>query len=120
MTSVRRRKVKMKRVFFLGVFFLAMVLPVLCLADWSVTATWTRSVGPGLDYEECQLDGAVKCTVQETEATTCTFVVSTLSGQEVKIRSYNSQGGYADYVIGTLMATPAPATGGSLTIVYVP
>ena len=89
-------------------------------ADWSVTATWTRSVGPDLDYEECQLDGVVKCTVQETETTTCTFIVTDLSGQEVKIRSYNSQGGFADYVIGTLLAVPAPATNGSLTIVFTP
>ena len=89
-------------------------------ADWSVTATWTRSPGPNLDYEECQLDGAVKGTVQETEATTCTFVVNDLTGQEVKVRSYNIQGGFVDYVIGTLLAVPAPASNGSLTIVYVP
>lgn len=89
-------------------------------ADWSVTATWTRSVGPSLDYEECQLDGTTQCIVQETEATTCTFLVANLVGQEVKIRSYNLQGAYADYVIGALLETPIPATGGSLTIVYVP
>ena len=89
-------------------------------ADWSVTATWTRSIGPSLDYEECQLDGAVQCTIQETDPTTCTFIVANLTGQEVKIRSFNTQGAYADYVIGTLLAVPAPATGGNLVIVYIP
>jgi len=104
------------------VFFtlMALLVPVLACADWSVTATWTRSVGPNLDYEECQLDGAVQCTVQETETTTCTFIVTELAGQEVTIRSYNTQGSYADYVIGTLLEVPAPATGGSLTIVHTP
>ena len=89
-------------------------------ADWSVTVTWTRSVGPNLDYEECQLDTVVECTVQETDPTTCTFIVTALAGQEVLIRSYNIQGASVDYVIGTLLAVPAPATNGSLTIVYVP
>ena len=100
-----------------GIIFLT--VGVAC-ADWSVTATWTRSVGPNLDYEECQLDSAVQCTVQEIEATTCTFVVTDLTGQEVLIRSYNTQGAFVDYVIGTLLAVPAPAANGSLTIVYVP
>lgn len=90
------------------------------LADWSVTATWTRSIGPNLEYEECQLNNVVQCTVQKTEETTCTFIVTDLSGQEVKIRSYNTQGAFVDYVIGTLLAIPSPASNGSLTIVYVP
>lgn len=100
-----------------GILFL--MVGIAC-ADWSVTATWTRSSGPNLDYEECQLDEAVQCTVQETEAPTCTFVVTDLIGQEVKIRSYNAQGAFVDYGIGALLAVPAPAANGSLTIVYVP
>jgi len=97
-----------------------MFLPTLACADWSVTATWTRSIGPNLDFEECQLDGVTKCTVQETDPTTCTFTVTDLIGQEVKIVSYNVQGASVEYVIGTLLDVPAPASGGSLTVVYVP
>jgi len=108
----------MKKLFLAVVAFFFMC--GMACADWSVTATWTRSAGPNLDYEECQLDGAVQCTVQETEPTTCTFVVEDLTGQEVSIRSYNTQGAFVDYVIGTLLAIPVPAAGGNLTIVYTP
>jgi len=110
----------MKKCFWFLVGFILVFSVGIAHADWSVTATWTRSSGPNLDYEQCRLDDAIKCTVQETEVTTCTFVVNDLTGQEVVIRSYNTQGGYADYVIGTLLAVPSPASGGSLTIVYVP
>jgi len=109
----------MKKVLVLVLSFLFLFVGVAC-ADWSVTATWTRSVGPNLDYEECQLNSVVKGTTGNTEVTTCTFVVSDLTGQEVSIRSFNTQGGYVDYVIGKLFAVPAPATNGALTIVYVP
>lgn len=106
--------------FLIGICLVVLLLPALAFGDWSVTATWTRSVGPNLDYEECQLDGIVQCTIQEIDRTTCTFIVIDLVGQEIKIRSFNTQGAYADYVIGALLAVPAPATGGSLSIVFVP
>ena len=88
-------------------------------ADWSVTVTWTRSVGPHLDYEATLLDGSVQCTVQETEPTTCQFVVPTLAGQSVVIRSTNSQGAYSETAPISLNAVPAPASGVMATITYV-
>jgi len=117
--KINSRRKRMKKVLVLAAAFLFVFVGTAC-ADWSVTATWLRSVGPNLDYEECQLDGVVEGTVQETEITTCTFIVNDLTGQEVKVRSYNTQGGYVDYVIGTLLSVPTPASNGSLTIVYVP
>ena len=109
---------KRKIALLLGIVLL--VVPAACLADWSVTVTWTRSTGPNLDYEECQLDDVTQCTVQETDPTSCNFIVTDLTGQEVKIVSYNTQGAFAEYVVGTLLAVPAPAAGGNITIVYVP
>jgi len=90
------------------------------MGAWSVTATWTRSTGPNLDYETILLDAVVQCTVQETENTTCTFIVTELAGQLVALRSFNSQGGYADGPSGTLLAVPAPATGLILNITQIP
>lgn len=119
LTELQLKVIKMKKVLVLTMIFLFGVVGI-ASADWSVTATWTRSTGPNLNYEECQLDSAVQCTVQEIEPTTCTFVVTDLTGQEVKIRSYNTQGAFIDYVIGTLSPVPVPASNGTLIIVFVP
>jgi len=88
-------------------------------ADWSVTTTWTRSVGPNLANEEVRLDGTVKCTVNATAPTTCQFNVPAISGQQVVVRSINMQGGYSDTTPITLMAVPAPATGVLVNVTYV-
>jgi hypothetical protein len=88
-------------------------------ADWSVTVTWTRSIGPNLDYELTNLDGVTKCTVQETESTTCNFTVPALTGQSVVIRSVNSQGGFSETTPVVLSAIPAPASGVFINITYV-
>jgi len=88
-------------------------------ADWSVTVTWTRSVGPNLDYEQTLLDGTAKCTVQETAPTTCNFVVPALTNQQIKIRSVNSQGAYSETTPLILGDVPVPATGVMATITYV-
>jgi hypothetical protein len=88
-------------------------------ADWSITVTWTRSVGPGLTHEECRLDTAVKCNVLAAAPTTCQFVVPTLTGQQVLIRSYNAQGAYSDTTPVALSPVPAPASGVMVNITFV-
>lgn len=98
---------------------LVLALASSALADWSVTVTWTRSIGPDLDYESALLDGATQCTVQEADPTTCQFVVPTLTGQAIVIRSTNSQGAYSETAPLLLSAVPAPASGVMATITYV-
>ena len=111
----------MKKLFLICIFvFCTLGITGIANADWSVTAAWTKSPDANLSHEECLLDDSVKCTVQAGDPSTCTFVVSTLNGQQVKIRSYNSQGAYADYVIGNILSMPDPATGGVITITIVP
>jgi hypothetical protein len=88
-------------------------------ADWSVTVTWTRSTGPNLASEMVLLDTATKCTITATAPTTCQFNVPTLTGQAVKIRSFNSQGAFAETAPIVLTAAPAPATGVMVNVTYV-
>jgi hypothetical protein len=89
------------------------------MADWSVTVNWTRSVGPGLASEQVYLDTVSKCTITATAPTTCQFTVPSLTGQAVKIRSLNAQGGFNETAPVTLSAAPAPATGVLINITYV-
>ncbi len=90
-------------------------------ADWSVTVTWTPSAGPNLASEKVMLDTVEKCEVIAGDPASCNFVVTTLNNQEVSIVSYNDQGtASAPYVVGNLLATPAPASGGVITITIVP
>lgn len=96
---------------------LALLFATSAMADWSVTATWTPSPGPDLATEELLLDG-----VAQTCPTpgTCTFTITEPTGQAVVIRSTNNIGGFSDYALGTLSPVPAPASGGSLVMVWVP
>ena len=98
---------------------LVLALVSVAAADWSVTTTWTRSVGPNLASEELRLDGAVKCTHNATAPTTCQFNVPAISGQQVVVRSINAQGSHSDTTPIALMAVPAPATGVLVNITYV-
>ena len=100
--------------------FLVLFTATIASADWSVTVTWTRSPDTNLDYEEVLLDDVNQCTVQELESTTCNFVIPFLNGEEVKVRSTNSQGAFTDYVVGNLLSVPDPATGGIITITIIP
>lgn len=106
--------------FLLLLFALCPLLmaPPQASADWSVTVSWNRSAGPGLDYEQALLDGAVKCTVASTEATSCNFVVPALASQSVVVRSYNAQGAYSETTPVVLSAVPVPATGVMVNITY--
>lgn len=111
----------MKKLFISVVLVSMFLFAGTALADWSVTTTWTRSPDSNLNYEEVLLDGVMQgCTIDLTDPTTCTFVVEYLNGQVVTVRSYNTQGVYSDYEVGTLFAVPTPASGGSITIVYTP
>jgi hypothetical protein len=89
------------------------------LADWSITTTWTRSVGPGLDHEAVFLDTTQKCSVISTGTTSCQFNVPTLSNQLVFVRSFNAQGAYSDTAPITLNAAPAAASNVMVNITYV-
>jgi hypothetical protein len=109
----------MKKVLIAFVLILGMA--GMAHADWSVTITWTRSAGPGLASEQMRLDGTTKCTVIPPAATTCQFVVTTLTGQHAVIRSLNSQGAYSETIPLALNADPTPvaATGVMATITYI-
>jgi type 1 fimbria pilin len=90
-------------------------------ADWNVSVTWTRSIGPNLANEEVRVDSTVKCNVLPAAPTTCSFVMPTLTGQQLVIRSYNSQGAYSETTPIALssLPLPAPATGVVVNITYV-
>ena len=107
---------------FLAVL-MVLVFAGIAFADWSVTVTWTPSVGPNLANEKVLLDGAEKCSVDAGQPANCNFTVTDLTGQEVSIVSYNAQGGSSvPYAVGSLveMPNPAPAAGGVITITIVP
>jgi hypothetical protein len=89
------------------------------MADWSVTVNWTRSIGPNLASEVVFLDAAEKCTVSATDPTSCQFTVPDLIGQQIVIRSINTQGAYSETAPVVLSAAPAPASGVLVNITYV-
>jgi hypothetical protein len=91
-----------------------MLIPGVARADWSVTLTWTRSAGPNLASESVLLDDVSKCVIAPAAPTLCQFNVPNLSGQVVKVRSFNDQGAYADTTPVTI--NPAPAPPGNLLI----
>ena len=95
-----------------------LLFPCIALADWSVTTSWTASVGPGLAYEEVLLDGVSQCSVSSGQPTTCNFVVTALGGS-VMVRSYDGSGNYADTATITIGGM-SPATGFSVTTVFIP
>ena len=94
-------------------------LPMLTFADWQVTVTWTRSVGPNLDYEEVFMNAESKCRIEETDTTSCSWAVENLSNQEIKIKSTNTQGAWIEYNVGQLFEVPTPASGGTISVIYV-
>lgn len=106
--------------FTVCLFYFVVVAPA--LADWSVTVTWTHSVGPNLQNEKVFLDGVEQCNVLGTNPATCNFIVTDLMGQAVSIVSYNTQSTPSDsYDVGTLLVVPAPPSGpGLINITQVP
>lgn len=109
----------MKKRLLLVLLMVLMAVPA--LADWSVTVTWTHSVGPNLQNEKVYLDGAEQCTVLGTDPATCNFTVTDLSGQGVSVIAYNSQGtASASYEMGTLLAVPVAPTSGLISITQIP
>ncbi len=108
----------MKRLFLILAFIL---MPAIALADWSVTVTWTPSPGPNLANEEVLLDGVMQCDIAVGNPSNCGFTVVSLSNQEVSIVSYNDQGlPSVEYVVGSLLVEPSPATGGIIIITPIP
>jgi hypothetical protein len=97
---------------------LAMVFIILlnvnfAFASCMINATWTPS--PNADKEVLLLDGVEQSC---PEVGKCDFLIPEISGQEVVIRSFNTQGGYVDYEAKTLDQEnlPSPATGITITI----
>jgi hypothetical protein len=109
----------MKRVFIL-LAVIGMLIPGLALAEWEVTVTWTPSVGPNLDKEEVLLDGQVITSLPANASGSHTFTLVELTGQEVAVRAYNTQGlkNAEDLIIGNCEPIPFPAspTGGAIII----
>lgn len=108
-------------VFLTAAILLLSTVPV--LAAWEVTASWTASIGPNLEKEELVVGTDIVFTVTAGEPTAHIFTLPELSGQIVKIISYNTAGVPNDgYVMGTLdpIAAPADATGGSIIIRWKP
>ena len=103
---------------------LFLILALICfaatpaLADWSMTVTWTRSVGPNLATETVLYSGAEKCSITATAPTSCQFTVPTLGGSVV-VRSVNAQGAFSDTAPITVAEQPAPASGVMVNVTYV-
>lgn len=109
----------MKKLITLGIAGMMFLWSSCAFADWSVTVTWTRSVGPNLASESVLLDDVSKCAVLPAAPTSCQFNVANLTGQAVKVRSVNAQGAFADTAPVILSAAPAPATGVMVNITYI-
>ena len=109
----------MKRLILVLAIVTIPMFPIVAMCDWSVTVTWTRSVGPNLASEQVYLDTASKCTVLPAAPTSCQFNVASLTGQAVRVRSVNAQGAYSETAPVVLSAAPAPATGVMVNITYV-
>lgn len=84
------------------VLFLIMA-PSAFAAGWNVTVSWTpsdnavsESLFVGVFEQACP------------QAGTCTFIVAVLTAQPVFVRSYNSQGRYVEYEVGTLIEADLP------------
>ena len=108
-----------KLIIVFGIAGMLFLTGVCAYADWSVTVTWTRSVGPNLATESVMLDEVSKCTVLPAAPTSCQFNVASLTGQAVKVRSFNGQGAFAETAPVLLSAAPAPATGVMINVTYI-
>lgn len=111
----------MKRMFL--AILAIIIFSGLAHADYSITMTWTHSVGPNLKNEKAFIDGVEisECNVLAADSATCTFVVTDLSGQEITMQAFNTQDVGSDiYVVGNLLEIPAPPTGGMFTITHIP
>jgi len=99
-------------------------------ADWQVTVNnWTKSPGPNLAEEDVLLDGnsidpativGGKCTdILPTDSNNCIFTVTDKANQNIQIRSTDTDANEAPlHVIGSLGTGPAPASGGSVTVIW--
>src|SRR5574343_552668 len=94
------------------------LLAVPAMADWSVTVTWTRSVGPNLASEEVFYGAAEKCSIDAAAPTTCQFSTPALGGSVV-VRSTNAQGAYSETAPILVSDVPAPASGVMINVTYI-
>ena len=101
--------------------FIILSLASIAQADWNVSVTWTRSIGPNLANEEVRVDTDVKCNVLPAAPTTCSFVLPELTGQQLVIRSINTQGAYSETtpIPLTSLPVPAPASGVVVNVTFV-
>lgn len=101
---------------FIALAIVLMAAPA--FADWSVTVTWTRSVGPNLASEKVFYGVDEKCSVLSTAQTTCQFNTPTLGGSVV-VRSINAQGAYSETAPILVSDVPAPASGVMVNVTYI-
>ena len=94
------------------------------MADWQVTVSgWTMSPGPDLAYEQVRMDGVAQSgcdNILPADSKSCIFTVANKTGQVITIRSFDTNANYADHTLGNLGAGPNPASGGNITIIWVP
>lgn len=88
------------------------------IADWSITLTWTHSNGPDLASEAVLYDGVEKSSVLASDLATVSFIVPDLGGSVV-VRSFNSQGAYAETEPIIVNTQPTPANGVNVHVTYV-
>ena len=105
---------------------IAMILMVLFLsagvaaAEWEVTVSgWTMSSGPDLAHEQVLNLGADMCgNILPTDGKTCVFTVASKLNQEIRIRSFDTGGNYADNIVGNIGGGPNPSSGGTIIVIW--
>jgi len=100
----------------IGLFLFAGI----AFADWEVTVSgWTMSAGPDLAYEQVlSLGGDVCGNILPTDGKSCVFTVANKSNQEIRIRSFDSAGNYADNIVGNIGGGPNPSSGGNIIVFW--
>ena len=107
---------------FLGFIIQTLIAVLLfapqAFADWSITVTWTPSIGPELASETVLYDGTERCTVSSGDSATCSFITPDLGGSVV-VRSTNSQGAFTETTPVLVSSQPTPAAGVNVHVTYV-
>jgi hypothetical protein len=110
----------MKKIAIVVMVLMVSFFAVPALADWEVTVSgWTMSVGPDLAHEQVLSLGADMCgNILPVDGKTCVFTVANKSNQEIRIRSFDSSGNYADNIVGNIGGGPNPSAGGTIIVIW--
>ena len=109
----------MKKMFFM-VLAIVLLFPAVAMADWEVTVSgWTMSAGPDLAHEQVLSLGADMCgDILPIDGKSCVFTVPSKSNQEIRIRSFDTNGNYADNIVGNIGGGPNPSSGGTVIVIW--